>query len=55
LISSEEIRLPRIYDVNVYNDLTPDDFKFTIKAPNSLTLTHFYKQAEHFAGQQASP
>lgn len=35
--------LPKPNTVNEYNDSTPDDFKFTIKMPNSLTLTHPYK------------
>ena len=25
----------------------PADFRFTVKAPNSLTLTHFYRKARH--------
>lgn len=41
----DSIRLPRKDDVQAYADLTPDDFRFTVKAPNSVTLTHFYKQA----------
>jgi uncharacterized protein YecE (DUF72 family) len=35
--------LPKPKSVNEYNEATPDDFKFTIKMPNSLTLTHPYK------------
>jgi len=35
--------LPKPKTVNEYNASTPDDFKFTIKMPNSLTLTHPYK------------
>lgn len=45
LESPDSIRLPRKDDVQAYADLTPDDFRFTVKAPNSVTLTHFYKQA----------
>ncbi len=41
----DSVRLPRKDDVQAYADLTPDDFRFTVKAPNSVTLTHFYKQA----------
>jgi uncharacterized protein YecE (DUF72 family) len=29
-----------------YNNSTPDDFKFSIKVPNSITLTHPYKSKE---------
>jgi uncharacterized protein YecE (DUF72 family) len=43
LMDKSIIRLPKQEDVNAYKDNTPDDFKFTIKAPNSITLTHFYK------------
>lgn len=28
-----------------YAKLTPDKFRFTVKSPNSITLTHLYKQA----------
>jgi uncharacterized protein YecE (DUF72 family) len=43
LMDNGSIRLPKDIDIKNYLDLTPDDFKFTIKAPNSITLTHFYK------------
>ena len=46
-----KITLPLPSVVNEYNLVTPDDFKFTIKAPNSITLTHPYKLLkpnEHF-------
>jgi uncharacterized protein YecE (DUF72 family) len=36
------IRLPEEHVVKVYNNSVPDDFKFTIKVPNSITLTHYY-------------
>lgn len=29
-----------------YSSVTPDDFRFTVKLPNSLTLTHHYKKRE---------
>ena len=52
LESPDSVRLPRKDDLKAYVELTPDDFKFTIKAPNSITLTHFYKQApKEFAGK----
>ena len=35
--------LPKPNVVEEYNKVTPNDFKFTIKMPNSLTLTHPYK------------
>jgi uncharacterized protein YecE (DUF72 family) len=33
--------LPRKEDVVMYKNSIPDDFTFTIKLPNSLTLTHY--------------
>ena len=39
--------LPKQKDIAEYDDATPDDFRFTIKAPNSITLTHYYPK---FAG-----
>jgi uncharacterized protein YecE (DUF72 family) len=47
-------RLPESRDVRLYAESVPDDFVFTIKAPNALTLTHFYAKRENldpaFAG-----
>lgn len=36
--------LPKREDVVNYASQVPDDFTFTIKAPNSLTLTHYYNK-----------
>lgn len=36
------IRLPEEATVKEYNNSVPDDFRFTIKVPNSITLTHYY-------------
>jgi uncharacterized protein YecE (DUF72 family) len=36
------IRMPNPGTVRSYADSVPDDFIFTVKAPNSITLTHFY-------------
>jgi len=36
------IKLPDADTVRQYTDCVPNDFVFTIKAPNALTLTHFY-------------
>ena len=50
------VRLPEARTVKEYAAAVPDDFVFTVKAPNSLTLTHFYKKetARHgeFAGRE---
>ena len=35
-------RLPEARTVSVYEKSVPESFVFTVKAPNSLTLTHFY-------------
>lgn len=37
-------RMPDRSEVEAYAAAVPDNFRFTVKAPNSLTLTHFYKQ-----------
>jgi uncharacterized protein YecE (DUF72 family) len=39
-----EVRLPNPDDVEEYRQSVPDSFRFTVKAPNSVTLTHLYKQ-----------
>jgi len=36
------VKLPNKNDVIVYTESVPDDFIFTIKAPNAITLTHYY-------------
>jgi uncharacterized protein YecE (DUF72 family) len=49
------VRLPEEPTVKEYYNSVPDDFRFTIKVPNSVTLTHYYptktktlKQNSHF-------
>jgi len=42
----EKIKLPSRKDVIDYNNSVPDNFRFTIKAPNSITLTHHYKKSK---------
>lgn len=43
---NNKITLPNPNVVESYNNSTPDQFKFTIKVPNSITLTHPYKSNE---------
>ena len=43
LFGPDDAQLPRSHDVLAYRDAVPGDFRFTIKAPNSVTLTHFYR------------
>ena len=44
LFGVDKVSLPRPEVVEEYANSVPDDFKFTIKIPNSLTLTHFYRK-----------
>lgn len=44
LFPPEHARMPDREEVALYADAVPSEFRFTIKAPNSITLTHFYKQ-----------
>ena len=46
LFGEDSIKLPRPADAATYRDSVPDDFRFTVKVPNSVTLTHFYKKAK---------
>ncbi len=36
------VKLPETRAVKTYADGVPDDFIFSVKVPNSITLTHFY-------------
>ncbi|MEW5900071.1 MAG: DUF72 domain-containing protein [Acidobacteriota bacterium] len=50
------VRLPEMRVVRQYADAVPDDFVFTVKAPNALTLTHFYaKQPAAYAAHAGKP
>ncbi|MBN2346417.1 MAG: DUF72 domain-containing protein [Candidatus Aminicenantes bacterium] len=40
----EKVVLPQPDDVERYAAAVPADFRFTVKAPNSLTLTHHYSR-----------
>jgi uncharacterized protein YecE (DUF72 family) len=46
LFGEDSVKLPRPSVVQEYRDSVPDDFRFTVKAPNSVTLTHFYRKAK---------
>ena len=43
LFPPAKVVLPQKNVVEDYKKSVPDDFLFTIKVPNSITLTHFYK------------
>jgi len=49
------VRLPDPRDIRLYEKSVPKGFVFTVKAPNALTLTHFYAKqppaSAAFAGQ----
>jgi len=44
LFAGQQPKLPSTRDVQQYRATVPETFRFTIKAPNSLTLTHYYQQ-----------
>jgi len=44
LFGETSVVLPRPGDVLAYRESVPDDFVFSVKAPNSITLTHFYRK-----------
>jgi uncharacterized protein YecE (DUF72 family) len=52
LFEPSKVVLPSIKTVEEYNNSTPDDFLFTIKVPNSITLTHYYT---HNKSEQLKP
>jgi len=39
-------RLPRPSDVEEYRRSVPPDFGFTVKVPNSITLTHYHRKSK---------
>ena len=49
-------KLPKKEDVKSYAENVPDDFLFTVKAPNSITLTHYYaKQSKAYKDYANQP
>ncbi len=50
------VKLPEARTAKAYAESVPDEFIFTVKAPNSLTLTHFYsKQPPQYADVAGQP
>ena len=42
-------KLPNTKDVKIYSQSVPDDFLFTVKVPNAITLTHYHaKQSKAY-------
>ncbi len=46
LFESQKPVLPKESDIKNYAQSVPNDFRFTIKIPNSLTLTHYYNKSK---------
>ena len=46
LFGKDSIKLPSPFDVMRYRQSAGKEFRFSIKAPNSITLTHFYRKKE---------
>lgn len=46
LFGTDKVNLPKPQVVEEYRYSVPRDFLFTIKMPNSITLTHFYRKAK---------
>ncbi|MFH1681583.1 MAG: DUF72 domain-containing protein [Candidatus Eisenbacteria bacterium] len=46
LFGAREVRLPETADAKAYRRSVPDGFRFTVKVPNSITLTHYYRAAK---------
>ena len=46
LFSPSKVVLPQKKVVEEYKKSVPSDFLFTVKVPNSITLTHFYKDSK---------
>jgi uncharacterized protein YecE (DUF72 family) len=44
LFGENSVKLPKEADVEAYRRAVSGDFRFTVKAPNSVTLTHFYRK-----------
>jgi uncharacterized protein YecE (DUF72 family) len=46
LFSARDVGLPDPGDARRYRASVPDRFRFSVKAPNSITLTHVYRKAK---------
>jgi uncharacterized protein YecE (DUF72 family) len=44
LFEPRKVLLPKDSDVKSYSESVPDEFRFSIKIPNAITLTHFYNK-----------
>ena len=48
-------KLPDPEVVRRYADSVPEDFRFTLKAPNAITLTHFYAKGTKGSAREPNP
>jgi uncharacterized protein YecE (DUF72 family) len=55
LFGVEAVRLPQPRDVRAYRASVGADFRFTVKAPNSVTLTHLYSKTGSRRGRLTVP
>lgn len=46
LFGVKKINLPEFHHVEAYRKSVDDNFKFSVKIPNSITLTHFYRKSK---------
>jgi uncharacterized protein YecE (DUF72 family) len=46
LFGVDKVLLPSSLTIQEYLNSVPSDFKFTVKIPNSVTLTHFYRKSK---------
>jgi uncharacterized protein YecE (DUF72 family) len=46
LFGEKKVSLPDPNVIEAYKLSVPDDFRFTVKLPNSISLTHFYKKSK---------
>ncbi len=47
LFSENKVKLPDPALAREYQQAVPSDFKFTVKVPNSITLSHFYTRGKN--------
>jgi len=52
LHGGDKISMPETRTVSEYVSSVPDDFRFTVKVPNSITLTHYYRKNK---GEELKP
>ncbi len=46
LFKGAAVKLPKPSDIEDYRNAVAKDFRFKVKIPNSITLTHYYKKTK---------